>query len=47
MTGKLEFVLMRELFSRTLFYLVFVAALLFVSAGTRAWPAAWVYLAER
>lgn len=42
---KLQSAPMRELFSRTLFYLVFVAALLFLSAGTLAWPAAWVYLA--
>ena len=30
---------------RTVFYLVFVGGLLFVSAGTLAWPAAWIYLA--
>jgi protein-S-isoprenylcysteine O-methyltransferase Ste14 len=35
----------KKLVSRTSFYLVFVALLLFVSAGTLNWPAAWVYLA--
>ena len=25
-------------------YLIFIGALLFVSAGTLAWPAAWIYL---
>ena len=35
----------RQLLSRTVFYLVFVGGLLFVSAGTLAWPAAWIYLA--
>jgi hypothetical protein len=35
----------RELLSRTFFYLIFIGALLFVSARTFAWPAAWIYLA--
>ena len=35
----------RQLLSRTFFYLIFIGALLFVSAGTLAWPAAWIYLA--
>ena len=41
---KLESAATRELFSRTFFYLIFIGALLFVSAGTLAWPAAWIYL---
>ena len=36
---------MKKLVSRTSFYLVFVALLLFGSAGTLNWPAAWIYLA--
>ena len=35
----------RQLLSRTLSLSVFVGGLLFVSAGTLAWPAAWIYLA--
>jgi protein-S-isoprenylcysteine O-methyltransferase Ste14 len=35
----------RQLFSRTIFYLLFIAALLFGAAGTLAWPAAWAYVA--
>ena len=35
----------RELLSRTFFYLIYIGALLFVSARTFAWPAAWIYLA--
>ena len=38
-------VVTRQLVSRTLFYLVFIGGLLFVSAGTLYWPAAWIYLA--
>ena len=34
----------RQLLSRTFFYLICIGALLFVSAGTLAWPAAWIYL---
>ena len=41
---KLESAATQELFRRTLFYLMFIGALLFVSAGTLAWPAAWIYL---
>jgi protein-S-isoprenylcysteine O-methyltransferase Ste14 len=36
---------MRKLISRTGFYLVLLAVLLFGAAGTLRWPAAWVYLA--
>ena len=35
----------RQLLSRTFFYLIFIGALLFLSAGTLSWPAAWIYLA--
>jgi protein-S-isoprenylcysteine O-methyltransferase Ste14 len=35
----------RQLVSRTLFYLLFIGGLLFVSAGTLDWPAEWIYLA--
>ena len=42
---KLKSASTRELFSRTFFYLIFIGALLFLSAGTLAWPAAWIYLA--
>jgi protein-S-isoprenylcysteine O-methyltransferase Ste14 len=41
---KLESAATKELFRRTFLYLVFIGALLFVSAGTLAWPAAWIYL---
>jgi protein-S-isoprenylcysteine O-methyltransferase Ste14 len=41
---KLESAATRQLFSRAFFYLIFIGALLFVSAGTLAWPAAWIYL---
>jgi protein-S-isoprenylcysteine O-methyltransferase Ste14 len=34
----------RQLLSRTIFYLLFIAALLFGAAGTLAWPAAWAYV---
>lgn len=34
-----------KLLTRTSLYLVFLGVILFVSAGTLAWPAAWVYLA--
>jgi protein-S-isoprenylcysteine O-methyltransferase Ste14 len=36
---------MSKLISRTGFYLVLLAVLLFGAAGTLRWPAAWVYLA--
>ena len=42
---KLKSAATRELLSRTFFYLIFIGALLFLSAGTLAWPAAWIYLA--
>lgn len=35
----------KKLVSRTSLYIVFLALILFVSAGTLAWPAAWIYLA--
>jgi protein-S-isoprenylcysteine O-methyltransferase Ste14 len=38
--------LVSQLVSKTLVWLLINAALLFVSAGTMNWPAAWVYLAE-
>jgi protein-S-isoprenylcysteine O-methyltransferase Ste14 len=40
-----ESAVIRKLVNRTVFYLVLLALLLFGSAGTLAWPAAWVYLA--
>jgi protein-S-isoprenylcysteine O-methyltransferase Ste14 len=47
MTNELNFesAVMRKLISRTVYYLVALALLLFGSAGTLGWPAAWVYLA--
>jgi hypothetical protein len=42
---RLDPAVMSKLISRTGFYLVLLAFLLFGSAGTLRWPAAWVYLA--
>lgn len=38
--------LVKRLFTQTLIWLVFQGALLFIAAGTLAWPAAWLWLLE-